>query len=467
MLKSIRLFSLAAFVSLLSACATFNRVDIQPVETARQLEQRTLSDESMLTFTQSVLGPAFSVNQPQWNIDALTLAAVYFNGDIQIAKAQQKLAAASVITAKQRPNPTLTSNFTYVTNVVTSTAPWIIGGVLNTPIETANKRDYRTDKAMLLAKAADLRVADSIWLIRSRLKAALLEAYSAQESVKLLEQHITIQTKINQLLEQQATVGEIALVEVTRARITLNQLKIGLDTAHKRIADSRVMLATIIGIPVEGLPANVLQAEEWSSVPDLIQVPVQQMKRVALHSRPDIVAALADYDAAQSALQLEIANQYPNLSLAPGYTWDLGANYWVLGASLLQLPIFNQNQGPIAEAEAKRKEMAQRFLALQLKVISDVDRANAGLQSIADKWTEVERQQQMQKKHQEEVQANYDGGEADQITLLLAKIEDIATQRSALDVLIESHQAENGLEDTLRQPMHSVLSANLQGRAEH
>ncbi|HWU67181.1 MAG TPA: TolC family protein, partial [Methylophilus sp.] len=344
---------------------------------------------------------------------------------------------------------------------------WIIGGVLNTPIETANKRDYRTDKAMLLAKAADLRVADSIWLIRSRLKAALLEAYSAQESVKLLEQHITIQTKINQLLEQQATVGEIALVEVTRARITLNQLKIGLDTAHKRIADSRVMLATIIGIPVEGLPANVLQAEEWSSVPDLMQVPVQQMKRVALHSRPDIVAALTDYDAAQSALQLEIANQYPNLSLAPGYTWDLGANYWVLGASLLQLPIFNQNQGPIAEAEAKRKEMAQRFLALQLKVISDVDRANAGLQSIADKWTEVERQQQMQKKHQEEVQANYDGGEADQITLLLAKIEDIATQRSALDVLIESHQAENGLEDTLRQPMHSVLSANLQARADH
>ncbi|HEY0907559.1 MAG TPA: TolC family protein, partial [Methylophilus sp.] len=191
-------------------------------------------------------------------------------------------------------------------------------------------------------------------------------------------------------------------------------------------------------------------------------LPLRTLKAAALQQRPDMLAALAEYEAAQSALQLEIANQYPNAVATPGYTWDLGANYWVLATSLLQLPVFHQNQGAIAEAEARRKEMAQRVTALQMKVISDVDRASAGTQAMMRKWQEVERQQRMQQDHQREVQANYDGGEIDQITWLLARVEQLATQRAALDALIESHQAANSLEDALRQPIRSVLAANLQ-----
>mgnify|MGYP001041107940 CR=1 FL=1 len=43
----------------------------------------------------------------------------------------------------------------------------------------------------------------------------------------------------------------------------------------------------------------------------------------------------------------------------------------------VELPIFNQNQGPIAEAEARRKGAGARFVALQGKVIDEMDRARA------------------------------------------------------------------------------------------
>ena len=48
---------------------------------------------------------------------------------------------------------------------------------------------------------------------------------------------------------------------------------------------------------------------------------------------------------------------------------------WSSGASAFELPVLNQNQGPIAEAAARRAEAAARFNALQAKVLADIDAA--------------------------------------------------------------------------------------------
>ena len=53
---------------------------------------------------------------------------------------------------------------------------------------------------------------------------------------------------------------------------------------------------------------------------------------------------------------------------------------WSLGATLT-LPLLNQNQGPIAEAEAKRAQAAAHFLTVQSDAISEIDGALAGYQA--------------------------------------------------------------------------------------
>ena len=81
-----------------------------------------------------------------------------------------------------------------------------------------------------------------------------------------------------------------------------------------------------------------------------------EVRRQALLNRADVRGALAEYAASQSALQLEIANQYPDVHLGPGYGWNTGNagdNEWTLGVTL-DLPVLNHNQGPVAEAKAKR-----------------------------------------------------------------------------------------------------------------
>src|SRR5258708_38641379 len=57
--------------------------------------------------------------------------------------------------------------------------------------------------------------------------------------------------------------------------------------------------------------------------------------------------------------------------------WFQGDTFNVVQQLSTTLPLFNRNQGPIAEAEARRKEAAAIFLEKQAKVIADSERALA------------------------------------------------------------------------------------------
>src|SRR5262249_41673755 len=116
---------------------------------------------------------------------------------------------------------------------------------------------------------------------------------------------------------------------------------------------------------------------------DTEELTKDQVRDLALRGRADILAALAEYAASQSALQLEVAKQYPDIHLAPGYSWNAGStgeHDWQIRATV-ELPLLNRHHGPIAEAAARRDATAARFIALQASVIGAVDDAVASFRA--------------------------------------------------------------------------------------
>jgi cobalt-zinc-cadmium efflux system outer membrane protein len=457
--RPLSLFALFVSISLsLVGCARFQDHPINPAESITRIETRTLADAKLRQFIDTILGRETIRSNPPWNLDRLTLAAIYYHPDLALSRAQAETADAAIKTAGQRLNPTITLTPTWIRNLATAAVPWIAASTVNIPIETAGKRGFRIDKTEHLTDAARLRVVDAAWLVRSRLRLSMLEAYAASEAERLLQQQFLIQQAMSLRLEQQLAIGEISQLEVTRSHLALNQLKLNERAAHKRSAESRVLLATAIGIPVDGLTGIEFDFTNLFMPPILKTVPVAKLKEQALLMRPDILAALADYAAAQSALQLEIANQYPNLQVNPAYAWEMGEHRWSLGLTTLQLPVFHQNQGPIAEAEAKRRELAVRFEALQLRILGDIDKVHAGVEAVLAKWDDAEKQIHIQQENLKSIQALLKAGETDQLALLAAQLEKAITERTRLDVLVETQQAFNVLEDTLRIPLTSSLS---------
>jgi len=164
-----------------------------------------------------------------------------------------------------------------------------------------------------------------------------------------------------------------------------------------------------------------------------------------------VLASLADYAAAEAVLRLEIAKQYPDIHLNPGYQLDGGANKWGLGIGIT-LPILNQNQGAISEAEAKRREAAAKFDVVQTKVLAECDRAAASVNAARVKLgtaTNLIAEQQRQFETEKRLVA---AGEGDKLTLLTAEVERATTEITRLDAAIELQAALGALEEATQSP---------------
>ena len=105
-------------------------------------------------------------------------------------------------------------------------------------------------------------------------------------------------------------------------------------------------------------------------------LPAPDVRAAAVENRLDVQRALAQYEAAQSRLQLEVARQYPDIDLGPGYAYEEGVHLISLRMGTV-LPLRNRNEGPIAEAEAQRKAAGAQLLATQSAVIAQSDKALA------------------------------------------------------------------------------------------
>jgi cobalt-zinc-cadmium efflux system outer membrane protein len=438
---------------LLVGCARFEPKPISPAQTAAELESRSLTNAALKIFLEENLQRELKDwPHPLWDFDMLTLAAFYSHPDLAVARAQWNTAQAGIKTAGGRPNPTLSLVPGYDTTHSGVPSPWFPAVSFDVPIETAGKRGKRIAAAENISESARLNVATIAWQIRSNLRKSLLDSTAAHQRVMLLQGQVSIQERIVELLGQQAEAGAIAKSELATRRIALQKARLDLADAASQMVEARARVAEAIGIPLNALDEAELAFDPLKDVSSPIDLTSAEVRRVALQSRSDILGALADYAAAQATLQLEVAKQYPDVHLNPGYQFDQGDNKWSLGITF-DLPILNQNQGPIAEAAARREEAAAKFNALQAKVLAEIERAVevfrvseknlATLQSLADAQT----------KQRESVEAQFKAGAMDRLDLLNAQMESVAAGLVQLVGQSKFQAAAGALEDAVQRPI--------------
>ena len=368
---------------LLLAATGCTRFQDRPLSASGNLdafESRTLDRDDLKTYVQANITTA-QWPLKTWDLAGLTLAAFFYHPDLDVARAQLATTQGEMKTAGEQPNPSVSVSPGFnATNKpsVTGVSSWIVDTALEIPIETAGKRGYRIAQAQRLTEAARLSIATAAWQVRGCVRQAMLDLYAAQETeVQLLRQQ-AIQSDNVRLLQLQLEAGAVSPFEVSQARIPLNATRLEIVDAQKKQAQARAQLATAIGIPLTALDGASFTFDALTKLPQ--ELPATVARHQALLNRPDVLASLAGYQASQSALQLEIAKQYPDLNIGPGYQYDQSDNKWALGVSLT-LPVFNQNQGAIAAAEGRRAEAAAKFGALQAGIIGQIEQATTTYQA--------------------------------------------------------------------------------------
>lgn len=439
-------------LTLASGCAPYkyHSAAVSPPALAQSLETRNLDDPDLrawMSQADAFEPPAWPMIE--WDLNTLTLAAYYFNTDMDMARANAAIADAAIKTAAMKPNPSVGADAGYET---AAESPYLLGFDFSLPIETAGKRGYRIAEATHLSDAGQLQVAETAWTIRSRVRAALVDLQFAEKTAALLHEQESLQSKYVDLLEARFRVGEIPLPEVTAARIDLINLRQALRAAAGQVGTARAALARAVGIPLSGLTGKTVSWMGVDEPPAPGTLPAPDIRAATVENRLDVQRSLAQYEAAQSRLQLEAARQYPDLDLGPGYAYEEGVHLISLRLGTV-LPVRNRNEGPIAEAEAQRKAAGAQLLATQSAVIAQTDMALAQYRAA---YAVLEEARHSTAQADEQRRTAYQwlkSGEADQLTAVSADIQTAVTERARLDALHQTQLALGSLEDALQRPI--------------
>ena len=440
---------LLLFSSLFGGCVQFQDKPLIPSKNLKTFESRRLDNPELKAYMQANSDlkdwPLIT-----WDMSDLTLAAFFYHPSLDVARAQYTVSKGNLKTAGERPNPTVSISPGYNSSNPSdsSVSSWIIDTAIQIPIETADKRGYRIAQAGQLSQAVRLNIATVAWQVRNGVRQAMLDIYAAKEKEALLLCQQAIQSDNVRLLQLQQEAGEVSPFEVSQARIALNTVTLAFIDAQQKKAQAMIQLADAIGVPFVALDEIEFSFDTLTIIPQAI--PDEEIRRQAMLTRADLLAALAEYQASQSALQLEIAKQYPDLDIGPGYSYDQSENKWFLGFSFT-LPILNQNQGAIAAAEGNRSEEAAKFNALQADILSQISQAVSNYQISVQKLKTAQILTQEQEKKAQSVRQMYEAGEISKLSVASADLEVITNQVVELNSKIETLQAVGQLEDAMQQ----------------
>ena len=434
-------------VFLLAGCA-MQRYQASPIvasASASQFESRSLADDGLRSFEEKNLNPPLPWPHKAWNLQTLSLAALYFNPTLDLARARVARADAAVVTAGARPNPTLG-----ISPGVPS--PYLFTLDFAVPIETAGKRGYRVQSARNLDQAARLDLADSAWTVLSGVRLALLNYLLASRSLELVRSEEQVRADQVNILERILSSGEITRLDVDLARIEFSKTEVAMRAAEGQTAEAKASLAAALGLPLAGLQDAEFSWPDMENPPNSESLSAKEIQSEAVLDRLDVRRSLAQYASAEADLQLEIAKQYPDINLGPGYTYEERNSFFTVGLSSA-IPLFNRNQGPIAEAEARRKEAAAAFLQTQAQAVAKSERALAVYTAALRELAEAQSLYQLQEMQLQIVQQAIRAGADNRLSLDGVQIQLSVLARARLDALGRAQRALGDLEDAVQRPL--------------
>jgi outer membrane protein TolC len=448
---------MASLTCALYACATYKPAPLEPTETARHFVGRTLADPQLCAYLKANRGDGVpACPAARWDLAGLTLAAFFYSPDLAVAEAKLNVARAAIITAGERPNPSFGLGPAYAATAAPNFAPWAIGAAsMNFPIETAGKRGYRIGQAEHLTDAAALSVGEAAWRVRSAVLIALLNHLIEQRQYTLAQNYESVSERIAQLLQQRVGAGAASAPELNLVLANLAAARIKAARAQSRVPETLNALATVLGVPVDALQDATFAWPDLEHPPDEASLTPTRVRRLALLNRIDLRRMLAQYAAADEALKLEIARQYPDINLASGYSWEVNENIFEL-FPVVTLPLMNQNQGPIAEARARRAQVAAEFVALQDAIVGQANGALTVYRGALTALQQASRLAGFSEERLAAIRRAADLGDIDALTLATTQLDAVVAEQSKLDAIAGAQAALGVLEDAVQRPLENA-----------
>ena len=302
--------------------------------------------------------------------------------------------------------------------------------IVTQEVEVLGQRGLRVNAARIGVGRATALVSNAGRLVVAEASIVFARAVAAERRFTVTREGLGLVERLLGAVRIQLREGEISALEANLAEIELGRARARV-LAGQRIANSLLLdLKRLVGlspdVPVRLAPDFAAATPTSPGFPralldDTLSRAADSLMVMALRSRPDLAAstsAVQEFDALAALARREAL---PNLRLGAvveraGGTQRLGP---VIGVSI---PLFNWNQGLIAEREAQRRQATLRRNATELRVRTDVITAVRAYRTASDEATVFEQSvQQPSRENAALLELAYRAGKIPLPTLLLLR----------------------------------------------
>ena len=287
---------------------------------------------------------------------------------------------AAEITAFLRPNPDFSVSVDGF-QVSPGAAYRPLSGVVETPSlsylhEREHKRELRRDQAK-----ASTAVAESTYLDQERnlifnLRNAFVQALQAKAVLQNATDNLQYWDRELEVNRTRFKAGDIAQVDLNRLELQRVQFESDFESALVNLRTAKIQLLMLMNdrTPIErfDITGTFDFSEELK--------PIEEYRKLALDTRPDLKEALQNVNLAKVTHQLAIANGSTDPTFSAWYSHNPSFSnpfdYDTVGGSVsVPLRIFDRNQGEKARTQVDIGRNEKLRDAAEAQVFNDVDSA--------------------------------------------------------------------------------------------
>jgi outer membrane protein TolC len=345
----LRGIALALAAGAVAGCESYTA---RPLDLAAHSEAwgaRSPADEGVAAFAarlareESEAGGAFDVS------DGLSLregeaVALFFNPGLRLARLRAEGARASAEFAGLWEDPELGVDAERIIESVPE--PWVVGATVGITIPISGRLGVEKARAGAAHLAELRRVEAEEWATRQALRAAWLEWSAQRRRVELGADLLGRLEGIVSIAERLGAEGELSRTEARLFRIERSMRSSEQRAAEARDRELVLALKALMGLapgaPLELIPEALAAGEGTAGGAGELGA-----------RNPALAALRAEHTVAEETLRLAIREQYPDVTIGPGFGVDEGEERVLLGVSL-PVPLWNRNRRAIAEARAGR-----------------------------------------------------------------------------------------------------------------
>lgn len=289
-----------------------------------------------------------TVTPPALTLEALQQMALDRNPTLVQAAAQVRISRGKAMQAGLYPNPTV--GYTAEQIGADGTAGELQGGFVQQEIVTRGKLGLSRAKFQQEVVQAEAQFEAQQFRIITSVRKAFYHTLATQRQIEVRQELLGNAEDALQTTKSLLNVGQANRPDLLQAEVQVHRARAALRAAERHYQGRWRELAAYVGVPnldKTPLSGNLEIAEDEVLDADTI---IQQL----INCSPQLRAARAEVARDRIGVQRERNEPFPNLQLRVETGYNYETRNTVAGASVgVKLPIWDKNQGTIAQAQAE------------------------------------------------------------------------------------------------------------------